>query len=75
MSGQNEHFGNLDMGRGIGSKDGNIGNVITCQRLDAFIDIGSTVVVTMEADIAEVGLDKAGLQVCDADSRIGHIDA
>ena len=41
MGGQDEHFGNLDMGRRIGSKDGNIGNVITCQWLDALIYIGA----------------------------------
>ena len=59
----------------IGGIDGDIGDVVARQRLDALIDIGGAVIVTMEADVAEVGLDEAGLQVSDADGRIGHVDA
>ena len=75
MCGQYQYLCYLNMLWSIDSIYCHIGNIVTCQWLNAFIDIGSTVVVTMEADIAEVGLDKAGLQVCDADSSIGHIDA
>ena len=40
MGGQNQHFGNLHVSRGIGCIDGNVGNVVACQRLDALIDVG-----------------------------------
>ena len=75
MSGEDKHLGYLDMGRGVGCKDGNIGNVITRQWLDALVDIGGTLVVTMKADVAEVRLNKTGLQVGDTDGRVGHVDA
>ena len=40
MGGQDQHLGNLYVLRGIGGKDGNIGNIISRQGLDAFIDRG-----------------------------------
>ena len=68
MGGQYQHLGNLHMGWGIGSIDGNVGDVVARQRLDTFIDIGGTLVVTMKAGVAEVGLDKSWFQVGDAEA-------
>ena len=75
MGGKDKHLGYLDVSRRVSSKDGYIGNVITSQWLDALIDMGSPVVVAMETGVAEVRLNKTWLQVGNADSRIGHIDA
>ena len=75
MSGQNEYFGNLHMRWGIGSKDCHIGDVVAREGFDALIEFGSTLGIAVEADVAEVGLYEAGLEVGDADSGIGHIDA
>ena len=74
MGSENQHLGNLDMGRGIGSKDGDIGNIIARQWLNAFIDICRSVAIAMETDVAEIRLDQARLQIGDTDGRIGHID-
>ena len=68
MGGQYQYLGNLHMGWGIGSIDGNVGDVVARQRLDTFIDIGGTLVVTMKAGVAEVGLDKSWFQVGDAEA-------
>ena len=73
MGSKDEYLGYLDVSRSIGSVDGYIGNIIACQWCNAFIDMGSPFVVTMETDIAEVCLDKSRLQSRYADSRIGHI--
>ena len=75
MSSQNKYLGNLDVLRSVGCKDGYIGNVVTRQRLDAFVDISSTFVVAVESDVAEIRLYKARLQVGNADGCIGYIDA
>ena len=75
MGGQDEHFGYLDVGRGIGSIYGDIGNIVTCQWLDAFIDISGTVAITMETDVTEVGLDKSGFQVRNTDGGMCNINA
>ena len=75
MSGENEHFGNLHVLGGVGGIDGHIGDVVARKRLDALIEFGRTGRITVEADVAEVGLDKAGLEVGDADGCVGHIDA
>ena len=75
MCGQNEHFGNLHMGWGIGSIDGHISDVVTSEGFDALVKFCSTVGIAMEADIAEVGLHEAWLEVGDADGRVGHVDA
>ena len=75
MCGKDKHLGYLDVGRGIGSIDGNIGNVVARERLDALIDIGGPVVVTVETGVAEVRLDKSRLQVRHADGGMGHINA
>ena len=75
MGGQYEHFGNLHVLWGVGGKDGNVGNIVARHGLDAFIDRGGPVVVSVETDVAEVGLHKSGLQVRHTDSSIGDIDA
>ena len=75
MGSKDEHLGNLDVGRSISGKYGNIGNIIARQRLDALIDTCSTIVIPMETDVAEISLDKTRLQVSNTDSRISYIDA
>ena len=75
MGSQYQHLGYLYVLRGIRGEDGYIGNVVARQRLDAFVDCGGTVTVAAEADVAEVGLHKSGLQVRHADSRVGNVDA
>ena len=52
MSGQNQHLYNLYMLWCIGGVNGNIGNIVASEGLDAFVHIGRTVVVTMEVDVA-----------------------
>ena len=42
MGSQYQHFGNLYVLRGIGSKDSHIGNVIASQWLDAFVHFFTT---------------------------------
>ena len=68
-----QHFGNLNMLRGICCIDGNIGDIITCQWLDAFVYISSTLVVTVETNIAEICFHKTRFQVCNTDSGISHV--
>ena len=75
MGGQDKHFGYLYVSRGVGGIDGHIGNVVASEGLDALIEFGSAVGIAVEADIAEIGLYEAGLEVGDADSCVGHIDA
>ena len=75
MGGQNEYFGYLHMGWGIGCIDSYVGNVIASQGSDSLIEFGSTVGVALEADVAEVGLHQARLQVGDTYGGIGHVDA
>ena len=75
VGGQYQYLGNLHMRRSIGSIHSHICDIVTRQRLDAFIDISSTVVVTMETDVAKICLDKSRLQVCHTDGSICHINA
>ena len=74
MGGQNEYLCYLHMLGRVGGIYGDISYIVARKGLDAFIDIGCTIVVTMETDIAEVGLHKSRLQVGDTDGGIGHID-
>ena len=74
MGGKDQHFCNLYVLRGIGGKDGNVGNVITSKGFDAFIDIGCTIVVATETNVAEVGLHKSGFQIRYADSSVGYVN-
>ena len=75
MGGEDEHLGYLDMSRGIGGIDGNIGNIVACEGLDALIELSGSISITTETDIAEVGLYQAWLQVCNTNGSIGYIDA
>ena len=75
MSGEDEYLGNLDVGRGVCGIDGHISNVVTSEGLDAFIYVGSAILIAMKADAAEVGLYESGLEVCDADAGAGYINA
>ena len=75
MGSEDEHFGYLHVLGGVSGIDGHICNVIARKRLDALVELGSAGCITMETDVAEVGLDEAGLEVGDANSCIGHVDA
>ena len=75
MGGEYEHLGDLHVLGGVGGIDGHVGDVVTGEGLDALVDIGGALGVTMEARVAEVGLNKAGLEVGDTDGGIGHIEA
>ena len=72
---QYQHLGYLYVLRGVGGIDGNIGNVVARQGLDAFIDRSGSFVVSVETNVAEVGLYESRLQVRHADGGIGYIDA
>ena len=61
MCGQYQYFGYLHMFWRIGGIDSHIGNVVACQGGDAFVQFGSTLFVTLEADIAEVRFQASGL--------------
>ena len=74
MSGQYEYLCYLYMCRCVGGIHGNIGYIIASQRLDTFIDIGCTVMITMEPDIAEVCLHKTWFQVRYTYSGVGHVN-
>ena len=63
MGGEDEYLGNLDVGWGIGCIDGYIGDVVTRQWLDALIEFCGTIGIALEADITEVCLYKAWLEV------------
>ena len=65
---QYQHLGNLDVGRSIGSIYGNIGNVVTSQRLDACIEFGGSFLIALEADVAEIRLDKSRFEVRNPDA-------
>ena len=72
MGGEDEYLGNLDMGRCVRGIDGHVGDIVARQGLDALIDISGTVVVAVEADIAEIGLYKSGLQVGNTDGGVSN---
>ena len=74
MSGQNEYLCYLHMLWRVGGIYGDIGYIVARKGLDALIDIGCTIVVAMETDIAEVGLHKSRLQISHPDGGVGHID-
>ena len=74
MSGQYEYLCYLYMLWCIGGIYGYISYIIARKRFDAFIDIGGTIIVATDADIAEVGLHKTWLQIGHTDGGVGHID-
>ena len=73
MSSQYQYLRNLYVLRGVGGKDGYVSNIVACQGFDAFIDGGGTVVVSVETDVAEVGLYKSWLQIRHANGGISDI--
>ncbi len=75
MGGENEHFGYLHMFGGVGGIDGHIGDIVAREGFDALIELGCALGVAVEADVAEIGLYEAGLEVGDADGSVGHVDA
>lgn len=75
MGGEDEHFRYLDVSRGLRGKDSGCGYVVARERSDALIDGVGPIGVAMEADTAEVGLHKSGLQQGDAQRSVGYVDA
>lgn len=75
MGSEDKHLGNLNMCRSISGIDSYIGNVVARQWPDAFIDIGGTFVITMEAGDAEVRFHQSWLEVRDADGSMCHVNA
>ena len=74
MSGQYEYLCYLYMLWCIGGIYGYISYIIARKRFDAFIDIGCAIIIAMEADVAEVGLDKTRLQIRYTYCGVGHVD-
>ena len=56
MGCQYQDLGYLNMSRGIGGIDSDIGDVITSQGLDALVQFRSPLVIPMETDVTEVRL-------------------
>jgi len=75
MCGQYQYFGYLHVLWCIGSIDSHIGNIVARQRGDAFVQFGSTLFVTFEADVAKVRLYQSRLQVRYTDGGISYVDA
>ena len=75
MGGKHQHLGNLDMLGGTGSEINHLGDVVTGQRFDALIHIVGPFIVTVEADVGEMGLHQSGLDIGDAQIGFGDIDA
>ena len=75
MGGQNQHLGDLHVGRGVGSIDSHIGHIVGCERFDTLINLGSPFGVAVEARVAEICFDKSGLEIRHTDGRVRHIDA
>ena len=74
MGGEDEDLGNLDVGGGVGGKDGYVGNVVAGKGLDALVDIGGAVVVAVEADVAEIGFNESCLEIGNAYCGVGDIN-
>ena len=75
MSGEDEDLGNLDMRRSRGGVEGYVGDVVAREGLDAGVETLGGSGVAVEADVGEVGLDEAGLEVGDADGRLVEVHA
>ena len=52
-----------------------IGNVVAYERFDTLIDIVGTLVIAMEADVGEVGLNESGLQIGYSYTCMGYVNA
>lgn len=75
MRGEDEDLGNLHMLGGIGGIDSYIGDIVAGEGLNAFVDIGSTLGVAMEASVAEISFHKTRFEVGDADGSASYIEA
>ena len=75
MCGEYQHLCYLNMGRGTGCIEGHIGNVGAGERSDTFIYIVGTLVVAMEADVAEVGFHQSRFEVGHSHCRMCHVDS
>ena len=56
VCGKHQHLGYLDVLRSRSGIESHVGDVGSGKRLDAFIHLVGTLVVAMEAHVAEVGL-------------------
>ena len=66
MGGQHQHFSYLHVGRSLGSIETHVGDVVTRQGFDAFVDIIGSLLVAMETGTAEVGLHQTRLHIGNA---------
>ena len=75
MRGQNEHLSDLYMLRSTGGKVCYLCDIVAIERRDAFVHVISTLCVTMEANIGEIGLYQSRLDIGDSQSGIGDVNA
>ena len=75
MCGKHQHFGYLHVLGSTCSVERHVGNVVAYERLDALVYIVGTLVVAMETDVGEVGLNESGLQIGHSYTCMGNIDA
>ena len=75
MGGEDEHFGDLYVFGGLSGIEGGVGDVVAGEGCDAFVDVVGTLVVAVEAYVAEVGLDQSGFEKGHAYLGVGDVDA
>ena len=75
MCSKHQHFGYLYMLGGACCIECHVGYVVAYERLDTLIYIVGTLVIAMETDVGEVGLNESGLQVSHSYTCMGNIDA
>ena len=74
MGCEDKDFGNLNVSRSARSVEDHIGDIGAGKRLDSLVDIAGAVLVTVEADAAELGLDQTRFDVGHPHRRVGQID-
>ncbi len=62
------------MGRSGGAEQNRIGNIVCRQGPQSLVDAGCAVLVAVESDDGELGLDEAGIDGGDPDSRSQRVD-
>lgn len=72
MSSQDKNLSYLDVGGSAHGKINGLGNVLTRQGLDALIDVIGTLLITMETDDREVGLDQTWLDIGHTHAGMRH---
>ena len=75
MCGKHQHFSYLHMLGSTCCIERHIGNVVAYERFDTLIDIVGTLVIAMEADVGEVGLNESGLQIGYSYTCMGYVNA